>query len=98
MFRKPIGYFFIGLALFLFVFGILTTRSILLPNGVANWLAFVSFLTSLLFSLLAVIKGIRLFRRKENGLALNLVAIIGSSLIILFFIYSGIVLFLLSYH
>jgi hypothetical protein len=96
MFHKPVGYFLIGLTLFLLVFGVLTSNTFGMPQVTMDWLSIVCLLVSQLFAWMAVIKGIRLNKKKEKGFALNLAAIIGSSVIILLFVYwLGLLLYLL---
>jgi hypothetical protein len=88
MFRKPIVYFLIGLSLFLLVLEPLSYNIFRSPQNDANiWIALVCLCASQLFVWVALIKGFRLVRMKERGFALNLITIIGSSIIILLFIY-----------
>jgi hypothetical protein len=87
MFHKPIGYFLIGLILFLLAIGILNFSAVLIGQVAANWLAIVCLLASQLFVWMAVIKGIGSIKRKENGSIYNLIAVIGSVSIIILAMY-----------
>ena len=83
---RPIVYFLIGLSLFIGVFAIIAFSPFGFMDTSADWLAFACLFLSALFSLFALIKGIRLIRKKENSFILSLVSVIGSSVIIVLFI------------
>ena len=99
IFRNSFGYFLVGLAFFIFIYGIIPVNALHLQPKTANWLGIVCLLNSQLFSWIALIKGIRSVKIKENSFASfasDVIAIVGSSIIILLFIYiSG--LFILWY-
>jgi hypothetical protein len=96
MFRKPIAYFIIGLVLFLLFYGMLT-GSLRLFKTAGNWILIGCLLVSQFFSWMAVIKGFKLSKKKEGSFILNLIAFVGSLLIILLFIYWAIMLTYLLY-
>ena len=89
MFKKPIRLFLLGLTLFVLAFGVFDSGRLPLPPRVASWAGLISLFLSLLLALSAVIKGVRQIKRKENGFIYNLIAIIGSILILILLIFWG---------
>ena len=96
---KPIYYFLSGVGLFAFAFEGIANNDFELSQQTAQWAAIACLLFSQFFSWIAVVKGIRLVKNREaafGSFALNVISIIGSSLIILLFIYLSILL--LQWH
>jgi hypothetical protein len=92
MTKRPIGDFLIGLTLLILAFKGARFFRLFLPSTAINWLCLVCFLLSFVFALLAVIKGVKEIKIKENSFVFNLIAILGSTLILIISIFWTILL------
>jgi len=63
-----------------------------------NWLSVIGLLISFVFSVLAAVKGVREIKNKENSFIYNLIAIIGSTLILMFFIFWAVLIISLYFN
>lgn len=94
MIGKAICNFIISLILVIFIFQLSYLIPLSLPDQISRWLRLFGLIISFLFSVSAMIKGVKQIRSKENSLIYNLIAIIGG--IFLLIVFWGVLLLFLN--
>jgi hypothetical protein len=94
--KKPILSFVVAAVLMYLVFGKLDFLAFQLAPRLSDWLHLVGLAAAFTFSLISTIKGIKQIKQKENSFILNLIAIIGGTIIGLLILYWLLLILLLN--
>ncbi len=87
--KKPIADFLIALSLLIIAFWGVDFISPHFNEATNNYIFFIGLLLSFLFALRGAIRGVKDIKRKESSFIYNLIAIIGSTLILCLLLFIG---------
>jgi len=97
MMNKALNNFLISLILLIVIFQVSYHIPLNLPARLSNWLRSIGIILSFIFSFLAVTKGVKKIKSKENSFIYNLIAIIGSTIILIIISFWAVLLISLNF-